>query len=212
MLGSEQQVEIAKRGMDAAFCYTQAAINATFEANAHTLRVWAAFASASRPAAANRQETWEWSGAPKRAHSSLLAAEQDASRVPQNPLTIWSDMMRAAGQPWTEGRISPFDWWRFAPQSAVPATWPWAYGMMSTGVPDSVAWPMAKGNVALMEAAQKTAAAVQPAFPHYRSDNGFAVAQIWMKTPVVRTIAGLAPASFLLWPWLERAASSVSSV
>lgn len=207
MLNSEKQVEIARRGMDAAFCYAQAAINATFEANAQALRVWSEIATAATPKAVNRQETWEWSGAPKRPHSTLLAAEQHGSpKLHQTPFAAWTEIMRAASRPWLQTQVGPFDWWQFAPQSAVPATWPWAYGMMSSGIPGSVAWPMAEGNVALMEAAQKTAAVVQPPFPQYRSDNGFAVAQVWMKTPIVKSMAGFAPATLFLWPWLERAA------
>lgn len=204
MLTPDKQIEIAKRGMDAAFGYTQAAINAAFESNARVLKVWSHMAEVMLPKPPAVAETWEWSGGPKRPHSTLLAAEQQKP-APQSPFAAWTDMMQASGRIWFKAAPSPFAWWAWTPQSALPATWPWAYGMISSGVPESVAWPMAEANVALLDAAKKTAEAAQPQFPSYQSANGFS-AQVWMGSPVVKSVMAALPATTLMWPWLSRAA------
>lgn len=204
MLTPEKQTEIALRGMDAAFGYAKAAINATFEANARALSVWGAMAETVVPKRAPANDTWEWSGAPKRPHSTLLAAEQEAP-APRSPFAAWSELMQASGRIWFKGPPSPFAWLAWAPQSSVPATWPWAYGMISSGVPESVAWPMAEANVALMDAAKKTAEAAQPQFPAYQSANGFS-AQVWMGSSVLKSMLAAMPATALMLPWLDRAA------
>jgi hypothetical protein len=207
MLTPTKQVEIAKRGMDAAFGYTQAAINATFEANARALSVWSQVAHTVLPRPPLKEETWEWSGAPKRPHSTLLAAEQEKPKPAPNAFAVWSDFMQTSQQTWFKGAPSPFAWWAWSPQSAVPATWPWAYGMIASGIPGSVAWPMAEANVALMDAAKKTAEAAAPvSFPAYQSSGGFASAQVWMGNPLLKSIVAVGPATALIWPWLERAA------
>jgi hypothetical protein len=207
MLTATKQVEIAKRGMDAAFGYSQAAINAAYEANALALAVWSQAAQSLLPKPVPKDETWEWSGAPKRPHSTLLAAEQEKPRVASNVFAVWSDLMQANRQAWFKGAPSPFAWWAWSPQSAIPATWPWAYGMIASGVPGSVAWPMAEANVALMEAAKKTAEAAAPVtFPSYQSSGGFASAQVWMGSPILKSVIAIGPATALIWPWLERAA------
>lgn len=203
MLTPDKQIEITKRGMDAAFGYAQAAINATFETNARALRVWSHVADAVLPKPAPAAESWEWSDGAKRPHSTLLALEQE-KLTSRSPVAAWQDLLQASGRIWFKGPPSPFAWWAWAPQSAVPATWPWAYGMISSGVPESVAWPMAEANVALMDVAKKTAEAAQPQFPAYQSANGFS-AQVWMGSPAVNPVMATLPAATLMWPWLTGA-------
>ena len=206
MLSTHDQVEITKRGMDAAFGYALAAINAAFEVNARTLTVCTQMAATLTPRAPETEETWEWSGAPRRPHPTLLAAEQDIQKPAAGPFALWSEIIETSGRTWFSGAPSPFAWWSWMPQSAVPATWPWAYGMISSGVPGSVAWPMAEANAALMDAAKKTAEATCGQFPVYRSDNGFASAQVWTQTGIVQTLFAATPAATILWPWLKHAA------
>jgi hypothetical protein len=204
MLTPDKQTEIAKRSMDAAFGYTQAAINAAFEINARAFSVWSQVAQTALPKAVPEAGNWEWSGAPKRPHSTLLTAEQQHRR-PRTPFAAWSELMQASGRVWFKGAPSPFAWWAWTPQSAVPATWPWAYGMISSGVPDSVAWPMAEANVALIDAATKTAEAARPVFPTYQSANGFA-GHVWIGSAAAKSIMATLPAAAFMWPWLEKAA------
>ena len=121
MFTPEKQVDIVRRGMDAAFGYSRAAINAAFEMNARTLSVWSLMAETVLPKPAPVDETWEWSATPKRPHSTLLAAEQE-KRTAQSPFAGWLDLMQASGRIWFKGPPSPFAWWAWTPQSAVPAT------------------------------------------------------------------------------------------
>lgn len=202
---AEQQVEIAKRGMDAAFSYTKAAINAAFETQARSLNIMAQVAGAIVPRTASSEETWEWSGAPKRRHSTLFSSDQDGVHR-ADPVSLWMQAVQSSSRLWFKPPPSPFAWWAWMPQSAVPVTWPWAYGMIQSGVPASIAWPIAEANAALFDAAAKTVEAAKPAFPYAHSGSGFAV-QVWSApSPVLQTLFAAAPATALLWPWLDRAA------
>jgi hypothetical protein len=69
-------------------------------------------------------------------------------------------------------------WWGMFPLEGNPASWPMAYAMMSAGVPRSVALPTAEANAAAIDAADAASASVDHAFSSYRSESGFAVAQI----------------------------------
>jgi hypothetical protein len=202
---AEQQVEIAKRGMDAAFSYTKAAINAAFEAQARSLGIMAQLAGAMMPAPAVREETWEWSGAPKRPHSTLFSTDQDRPQR-ADPVSVWMEAVQSSTRIWFKPAPSPFAWWAWVPQSAVPITWPWAYGMIQSGIPESVAWPLAEANAALFDAASKTVRAAKPVYPFAHSGSGFAV-QVWSApSPVLKTLLAAAPASVMLWPWVDHAA------
>ena len=73
--------------------------------------------------------------------------------------------------------VSPFDvWLNMFPLSANPTAWPMAYFMLSAGVPKSVAWPTAKANAAMMEAAGIATDHLQTAYASYRSDSGYSAA------------------------------------
>jgi hypothetical protein len=206
MMSAEKQLEITKLGMEAAFGYAKAAINATFEVTTRSMAMWTELAQAVAPHQPAQDETWEWSGAPRRPRSALFPAEPAKPSVAVDPFAVWSALFQASGRAWFERETpSPFAWWAWTPQSAIPATWPWAYGMISSGVPGSVAWPMAEANVALLDAARKTAEATQAPFPAYHSGNGF-VGQIWPQPELIKTMLAAAPAATMMWPWLERAA------
>lgn len=69
-------------------------------------------------------------------------------------------------------------WWGMFPLEGNPASWPMAYAMMTAGVPRAVALPTAEANMAAMDAADAASASIDRAFSTYRSDSGFAVAQI----------------------------------
>ncbi len=92
-------------------------------------------------------------------------------------------------------------WWSLFPLQGNPASWPMAYAMMSAGVPRAVALPTAEANVAAMDAADAATASIDRAFSSYRSDSGFAVAQIVSPKTWLSALM-LAPftASFKL-PW-----------
>lgn len=69
-------------------------------------------------------------------------------------------------------------WWGLFPLEGNPASWPMAYAMMTAGVPRAVALPAAEANMAAMDAAEAASTSIDRAFSTYRSESGFAVAQI----------------------------------
>jgi hypothetical protein len=69
-------------------------------------------------------------------------------------------------------------WWGLFPLEGNPASWPMAYAMMTAGVPRAVALPAAEANMAAMDAAEAASTSIDRAFSSYRSESGFAVAQI----------------------------------
>lgn len=192
MLDVDQNLSIARKFADAMFGYTHAAINAAFEANARALAVCLEVGHVLDPAARAKDDSYEWSGAPRRPRTALKVEDVPAPGWPHNPFAAFATLFEAEAARERMARLSPFEapnplaWWTWTPQSAAPATWPWAYSMMSSGIPGSVAWPMAEANVALMDAATTAAQATAASFPAYRSDAGFASAQVW--------------------PWVDRAA------
>ena len=98
------------------------------------------------------------------------------------PQMSWFGAEASIPQPFAWGgaampAVSPFDvWFNMFPLSANPVAWPMAYFMLSAGVPKDVAWPTAKANAAMMEAAELATGQVQSAFSSYRSDSGYASA------------------------------------
>lgn len=197
MLPFDASFDIARRYSDALFGYTLASINATYETTARTLAAWGELSDAVTAAARPEPATHEWSGAPRRPRTALRSEPGREANL-FNPFEVfakfWGLPSVAQGQSaWSLPQApSPFAWWAWTPQSSVPATWPWAYGLISSGVPGSVAWPMAEANVALMDATRRTAETVPGVFPAYRLDNGFATAQVWSQPG--------------LWPWVKSAA------
>ena len=92
-------------------------------------------------------------------------------------------------------------WWSLFPLQGNPASWPMAYAMMTAGVPRAVALPTAEANIAAMDAADAATASIDRAFSAYRSDSGFAVAQVispktWLSGLMIAPFA----ASFK-FPW-----------
>ena len=69
-------------------------------------------------------------------------------------------------------------WWGMFPLEGNPASWPMAYAMMTAGVPRAVALPTAEANMAALDAAEAAQQSIDRTFSAYRSDSGFAVAQI----------------------------------
>jgi hypothetical protein len=69
-------------------------------------------------------------------------------------------------------------WWGMFPLEGNPASWPMAYAMMTAGVPRAVALPAAEANMAAMDAAEVATTSMDRVFSSYRSESGFAMAQI----------------------------------
>ncbi len=95
--------------------------------------------------------------------------------------------------------------WAFTPFAAFWGTalrgptfaWPMAYAMMAQGVPDSIAWPAAKANAAMTDAATTITEQTQQVFSTYQSAGGFAMAHIMPAKNVVALTAALSPLAFM---------------
>jgi hypothetical protein len=88
--------------------------------------------------------------------------------------------------------FAPFAMWWNSMRGPTFA-WPMAYCMMAQGVPDSVAWPTAEANAAVLDAATTISDQTQQAFATYQSAGGFATAHVWAPKQVLAAFALLGP-------------------
>jgi hypothetical protein len=92
-------------------------------------------------------------------------------------------------------------WWGMFPLNGNPSSWPMAYGMMTAGVPREVAWPTAEANAAAIDAAEAATDAINTVFASYRSESGYAMAQV-IGPRQIMTALMLAPfGASLAFPW-----------
>lgn len=84
--------------------------------------------------------------------------------VNANPLASFSPF----GKPY--GFFSPFAPWLEMMSPLQMNAWPMAVGMISVGVPEQIAWPTARGNVAAMDAFSVAAKSVQRALEEYKAE------------------------------------------
>jgi len=104
--------------------------------------------------------------------------------------------------------FDPFSLWLKAwPLQGNPAAWPMAFMMMGMGMPRSVAYPLAQANAAAMDAVNATKTATEESFACYRSNTGFASAQIRFKPDTAVAALMMLPALLALAPWLNAFAS-----
>lgn len=86
------------------------------------------------------------------------------SMMDSNPMASFNPM----GIPY--GMFSPMNNWMKAMMPANATSWPMAVGMISFGVPEQVAWPTARANMAAMDAFNVAAGTVEKAMNDYRSE------------------------------------------
>jgi hypothetical protein len=92
-------------------------------------------------------------------------------------------------------------WWGMFPLTGNPASWPMAYGLMTAGMPREVAFPTAEANTAAIEAAEVATEAINTVFASYRSESGYAMAQVIGPRQLMTAIM-LAPfGASLAFPW-----------
>ena len=188
MLTAASNANMMKACSDASLGYTQAAFATMNAWTTQTLNVWN---EALEPWSSSntRMTSGSTNGSPQRSNLTnpwdpqtwlamnpwLAAMNNPQSKTPalapiQNPFF-----------PFQSSSVSPMEtwmsWWTHAPRYAA-STWPAALSMMSAGMPQSVAWPMADANRAMIDATQEAAKALDDTFSAYRSDSGHAVAQI----------------------------------
>lgn len=185
MIEPQLQARFSRGCTLAALDYTAAAQQAWFEAAEQMLQFWQqAF---SLPAASSRS----WYRHPDSQGAAVASAWLSPRSAPGAAL-VFQGLANAQAKAWQSMMTAP---WTLS-----PAAWPMAFVMMSSGVPQSVAWPAAEANAAAVDAAQAATEAVEQAFSSYRSDGGHAVAQVVM-LPIKASLAAVAALPFAAgWP------------
>lgn len=178
MTPSHLQARFTQSCLDAAFGYSQASMAACAFAVSQNLEFMANAMRATSEAVA-AQST------PVRPRAPATPA------IPATPFDLW---LKASAE-WTDAMFSPMQssytyrgsplplapfklWLDMIPLNARPSSWPMAYAWVAAGVPGAVAWPAAKANAAALDAAEAVVQSLDEGFANYRSDSGYAVAQI----------------------------------
>lgn len=94
--------------------------------------------------------------------------------------------------------FAPFAVWWGAALRGPTFAWPMAYSMIAQGVPDSVAWPTAEANAAVIDATAIITEQAQQSFASYQSAGGFAMAHVWAPK-TLSAFAALTP-MMAMWP------------
>ena len=191
---TELTARFAKSYTTAAFGYARAASAAYAVLADQTLDFWSqATKGTSRSDAFTPSKPYLITG--PRPYRSAYTPEAAAVPVPL-------DFFRISDAWASSPMFAPMRaWWGLFPLEGNPACWPMAYAMMTAGVPRSVALPAAEANMAAIDAAEGAPTSIDRAFSSYRSESGFAVAQVISPKAVLSAML-LAPfASSMKLPW-----------
>lgn len=194
-LQSDLSQRFAKSYATAAFGYARAASAAYAALADQTLDFWSNAARAGLREEAPRGSHLQLVSGPRPFRSAVAMSATPAAPSPM-------DFVQMTNAWASSPMFAPIRaWWGLFPLQGNPASWPMAYAMMSAGVPRAVAMPTAEANVAAMDAADAATASIDRTFSSYRSESGFAVAQIISpKTWLGALFAAPFTASFR-FPW-----------
>lgn len=194
---SDLSQRFAKSYTTAAFGYVRAASAAYAALADQTLDFWKKAASSESDDASRPQLV----SGPRPYRSAVSNPDAYSRNTPSAP--VIPDFVRLSNAWAASPMFAPMRaWWGLFPLEGNPASWPMAYAMMTAGVPRSVALPTAEANVAAMDAAEAAKASIDHAFGTYRSESGFAVAQIVSSPKSWLSALMLAPfATQIKTPW-----------
>lgn len=204
MLDARLQSRLTQNYTDAATGYANASM-AAFSAAADRAMAFWSLALPGKPEPAGRRDhlSWYHGGSPARAPASFDVFD------PWAGFNAWTTAVSSAMQPKAAApgmmfmamAFTPFAAWWGNALKAPNFAWPMAYSMIASGVPESVAWPTAEANAAVMDATGSVTREVQHAFSSYQSAGGYATAHIWPPKvpPVLATMAMFTPFA-ALWP------------
>jgi hypothetical protein len=194
---SDLSQRFAKSYTTAAFGYVRAASAAYAALADQTLDFWKRASSG----ADNDEDSRLRLVSGPRPYRSAVSNPDAYSRSPSVP--TMPDFVRLSNAWAASPMFAPVRaWWGLFPLEGNPSSWPMAYAMMTAGVPRSVALPTAEANVAAMDAAEAAKASIDHAFGTYRSESGFAVAQIVSSPKSWLSALMLAPfAAQIKTPW-----------
>lgn len=209
MLDAGTQARFARSCSDAMFGYANTAAATYASMTAQTFDMWTATLRAMAPQA---EEPRSWYRHPdERARRPVvhpfLAAWMPASASTRTttPFAFWMQPAAPAASldawfaPWTTW----FGMWS-GPRAA--SAGPMAFVMVAGGVPQSIAVPAAEAHAAALEAAGIASDQLGQVFAQYRSESGYAMAQV--VAPRRRTVDAPVPAPkprapLPMWPWLH---------
>ncbi len=170
----------------------------SFDCWRQSLEVW----SPARPTERSwyRKPAFASPAIPAMPMASLPAFMAPPSWYGANP---WSSLYAGASPAsWASAWLDMF------PLRGPPASWPFAFAMIASGVPRSVALPTAEANVAVMETAEVMSRPMRSAFASYHGGGGHAVSIL--SAPPSLLLAALAlQMSGASWPWLPAPPASL---
>lgn len=181
MLDAQLQERFAKSCSDAAVGYLTAANAASLEVMRHSFDLWSGALSAWAP----KPEPRSWYRHPDEPgrSSATVPALANPFLPPfaqpggwQNLFAPWMGPFAKPDMTFPLMVMAP--WWRMAASERAMAAWPMAFFMISIGIPEGVARPVAEANAAVLDASEVARGAVSRAFAAYRSDGGHAVAHV----------------------------------
>jgi len=213
MNAADASVKIAQKSAEAAAGYATAAFAAYADMASQTMNFWAQTFDAMVPRPEPEPRSWYRPPADLARSAAPARNTATASFFPLWQMVGVPAPARRASTPalfgWTAPR-SPLDFWQswlsMWPLQGPPACWPMAFAMMGAGWSRDVAYPAAQANAAAMDAISTAADAMRTPFSSYRSESGYASAQIVMAGSKVAGAAALPLAMFA--PWLQAFAAS----
>lgn len=201
MLDTELQARFARSCTEAAFGYARAATAAYAAVASQTFEFWA---NAAKPSSGRSSVPQAWGSPARTAADYTVALPFGTWPNPALEFFKFPNPWTAAGAGGAAAQLafSPVAaWWGMFPLNGNPASWPMAYSLMTAGVPRAVAWPTAEANVAAMEAAEAATDALNSAFATYRSESGYAMAQVIAPRQLLAAMMMAPLGASLAFPW-----------
>ena len=194
-VSAELSARFARSCTTAAFGYARAASAAYAALANQTLDFWAQAAGSARQHDDDRSSALGFMTGPRPYRSAFAA--------PSTEMAMPLDLVRISNAWVASPMFAPIRaWWNLFPLQGNPASWPMAYAMMTAGVPRAVALPAAEANVAAMDAAEAASSSIDHMLSSYRSESGFAVAQVVVSSKALMSAMFLAPLTMSVrLPW-----------
>lgn len=155
------QERFARCWSEAMFGYAHAASAAAWIMTNRTLAFWGeatrSMAEAARPPRPETSaESWFRPGPVRNALLPQPATPQTWAFPRFDPASL------GHASPFTPAAFpSPFAFWfSMFPLKGPPASWPMAFGLIASGVPQAIAWPTAQANMSMLDAADAAKTAV----------------------------------------------------
>lgn len=218
MQASDATMRIARSSAEAASGYATAAFAAYADMASQTMSFWAQTIDSMMPKAEPEPRSWyrppgDAPRAPARraAPSAPVWPGPNAAMPGFAGFNMFGQGGGSAGpfgpSMFGPGHRSPMDlwqaWFRMWPLQGPPACWPMAFAMMGAGWSREVAYPAARANVAAMDAVTTAVEVARQPFSSYRSDSGYACAQIVVAGNKVASAVAVPIGAALLAPWLQ---------